>query len=281
MLTPFEKLWMRASEWNVEITETRETESSVLGFGLWNSQPVVLKVIKRVGDEWRSGAVLSAFDGAGTVRVHKFADGAILLERLDPGTELVDPVRTGHDEDATAILAEVIQRMDNHEPPAGCATVFDWQRGFDRYLSRHGPRPIPVALAEKAKDVYQNLANTQTRTTLLHGDLHHYNVLLDKDRGWLAIDPKGVVGELEYELGAIIRNPVELPDLYLAHNVVERRLLLLTNLLGLDYQRALSWCFAQAVLSAIWDIEDGFEVEANNHALRLAEVIEELMFDTL
>ena len=42
---------------------------------------------------------------------------------------------------------------------------------------------------------------------LLHGDLQHYNVLLDKDRGWVAIDPKGVVGELEYEVGALLRNP--------------------------------------------------------------------------
>lgn len=273
--------WIQATEWEVVIEETLETESSIIGFGRWNDQSVVLKAIKRVGDEWQSGAVLSAFDGGGTVRVHKFADGAILLEQLHPGTELVDLVRAGRDDEATAILADVIRRMADHEPPAGCPTVFDWQRGFERYLKRSAPGSIPLGLVEKAKEVYQNLADTQTSTTLLHGDLHHYNVLLDQDRGWLAIDPKGVVGELEYELGAIIRNPVELPDLYLTRDGVERRLLLLTNLLGLNYERALSWCFAQAVLSAIWDIEDGFEVKANHSALRLAEVIEELMFDTL
>jgi streptomycin 6-kinase len=43
---------------------------------------------------------------------------------------------------------------------------------------------------------------------LLHGDLQHYNVLLDRKRGWLAIDPKGVVAEGEFELGAALRNPI-------------------------------------------------------------------------
>jgi streptomycin 6-kinase len=40
-------------------------------------------------------------------------------------------------------------------------------------------------------------------------DLHHYNVLSDSGRGWLAIDPKGLVGEVEYEVGAAIRNPID------------------------------------------------------------------------
>lgn len=58
------------------------------------------------------------------------------------------------------------------------------------------------------------LAASQDETTLLHGDLHHYNVLSDVRRGWLAIDPKGVIGEVEYEAGAIFRNPNEMPDLF-------------------------------------------------------------------
>lgn len=51
-------------------------------------------------------------------------------------------------------------------------------------------------------------------------DLQHYNVLFDDARGWLAIDPKGVVGEVEYEIGAILRNPIERPDLFAAPEIV-------------------------------------------------------------
>jgi streptomycin 6-kinase len=270
--TPHEQLASKAAEWNVSIAETRETEGSLLGFGLTNGDPVVLKV-SSFSDEMNSGTVLEAFQGAGTVRVHQSDHGVVLLERLDPATALVELVRARRDDEATHILANTIRQMANHEPPPGCPTLFDWALGFDRYSGEHRDGPVSLHLAHEAAEIYRSLAATQLKTMLLHGDLHHYNVLFDSKRGWIAIDPKGVVGELEYELGAVIRNPVELPDFYISRTVVERRLKQLTDALGLNYDRALRWAFAQAVLSAIWDVEDGFTITADHPSLRLAEVI--------
>jgi streptomycin 6-kinase len=271
-----EKLKSRAAEWNLTISETRETETSLLGFGERRGTRVVLKVSK-VDDELNSGSVLEAFEANGTVTAYKSEPGAVLLERLEPGTELVELVRAGNDEEATRILADVIGQMANHKPPPGCPTVFDWARGFDRYITVGGDGPISLELAQQAKEIYRWLAESQKQTMLLHGDLHHYNVLFDTRRGWVAIDPKGVVGELEYELGAVIRNPVENPDLYLSREVVERRLKALTTALHLDYERALGWSFAQAVLSVIWGLEDGFFVADDHPMLRLARVIKPLL----
>jgi streptomycin 6-kinase len=272
MLAPIEQLTSKAAEWNVAIVEIRETEGSLLGFGLSNGNRVVLKV-SSLSDEMSSGTMLRAYQGAGTVRVYESDHAAVLLERLDPATELVELVRAGRDDEATHILANTIGLMANHEPPPGCPSLFDWARGFDRYTSEHTDGPIPPHLAHEAAGIYRDLAATQRETMLLHGDLHHYNVLFDSNRGWVAIDPKGVVGELEYELGAIIRNPVELPDFYVSRTVSERRLKQLTDALGLNYDRALRWTFAQAVLSAIWSVEDGVTVTADHPSLRLAEVI--------
>jgi streptomycin 6-kinase len=154
--------------------------------------------------------------------------------------------------------------------------VFDWARGFDRYLETKDAQ-VPRDLVMEARELYLALANTQQRTMLLHGDLQHYNVLFDTERGWVAIDPKGVIGELEYEVGALLRNPVEQPELFTSAAIVERRLQTLTKALNLDYQRALEWSYAQAVLSAIWDIEDGFTVTLEHHTLRLAKTIQALM----
>ena len=70
---------------------------------------------------------------------------------------------------------------------------------------------------------------------LLHGDLQHYNVLFDNERGWVAIDPKGVVGEWEYEVGPLLRNPVEQPELFANPAIINRRLELLTTLLPLNH----------------------------------------------
>jgi streptomycin 6-kinase len=278
MQSAFDRLAKYSRQWDVAIEKTFETESSVLAFGERNSSRVVLKIIKQLGDEWHSGDILRAFDGDGAVKVHESQAGAILLERLDPGDELVKLVRDGNDERATEILAQVINQLANHAAPPGCATVFDWALGFDRYLDTNH-KQLPAALVHKAHDLYQHLANSSSRTMLLHGDLHHYNVLFDAKRGWVAIDPKGVVGELEYEIGAILRNPNDFRqmDFLASRDAIERRLRILTNSLQLDYRRTLQWSFAQAVLSAIWGVEDGYTVQSTDPGLRLAGTIEAML----
>ena len=256
MNSPLDQLQTKAAEWNVELEEILETPGSVLGFGIRICDRVVLKISKHAGDESHSGKVLRAFGGDGAVGVYECETGAVLLERLEPGDQLVDLVKRGKDEAATLILAEVMEKLAHHEAPVECPTVADWGRGFDRYLES-GDQQIPLELVHEARELYQELASSQRTTMLLHGDLQHYNVLFDNDHGWVAIDPKGVVGELEYEVGAILRNPVDLPEYYTTPAIINRRLRTLTDLLNLDHSRALNWSFAQAVLSAIWQVEDG------------------------
>jgi streptomycin 6-kinase len=277
MAAPIDQLTRRAGEWRVTVEKSFETDTSVLAFGLREGSPVVLKIIKHSGDEWKSGEILRAFNGDGMVRVYESEPGAVLLERLLPGNDLVNMVKEGNDEEATQILADVIKRMANHRPPPDCPTVFDWARGFDRHL-QSGDQHVPNDLVHEAQELYLNLATSSSQTMLLHGDLQHYNLLFDEIRGWTSIDPKGVVGELEYELGAIIRNPIELPDFFTSREVVQRRLRVLTDTLDLNYQRALQWSFAQAVLSAIWEVEDCHLVETDHAALVLAQTIK-LMLD--
>ena len=274
-----EQLKAKAAEWNVTLDETRETPTSLLGFGVREGRGVVLKMTKYDGDESYSGRILQAFAGDGAIRVHEFETGAVLLERLEPGEQLVNLVKHGKDEEATRILAQVIGKLRGHQAPTECPTVADWGRGFDRYLQSNN-KDIPRELVHEAYSLYQQLTASQRTTMLLHGDLQHYNVLFDRHRGWVAIDPKGVVGELEYEIGALLRNPVEVPELFTNPATINRRLEILTNALELDHTRILSWCFAQSVLSAIWDIEDGYPIEPNHAALLIAHSLRQLRRDT-
>ncbi len=263
-------------DWSVVVNQTLETESSLIGFGTRGDQPVVLKVIRRPGDEWRSGEMLDAFDGKGVVRVYEYVEGAVLLEQLIPGNSLVGMVLNGRDDEATEILADVIQRMSPRQLVKAPVTVEDWAKGFERYAAS-GDAQIPGSLVEEGQRVYLELCASQSSPILLHGDLHHYNVLFDYDRGWVAIDPKGVVGEIEYEIGALLRNPYDNPELFVQPGTVERRLKRLASRLNLDFRRALAWGFAQAVLSAIWGVEDGFRVDARNPGIRLAEAIRPML----
>ena len=267
----------RVREWRVVVDQILETESSLIGFGTRRSQPVVLKLIRQPGDEWRSGEILDAFEGKGVARVYEYVESAVLLERLSPGNSLVGIAVNGGDDEATEILADVIQKMSPRQLVKASVAVEDWAKSFERY-SASGDYQVPKHLVDDGYQMYMELCGSQSSPRLLHGDLHHYNVLLDSDRGWLAIDPKGVVGEIEYEVGAILRNPYEKPELFARRSTVERRLKCLATRLNLDFGRALRWGFAQAVLSAIWTVEDGFAVDAHNSGIVLAEVIRP-MFD--
>lgn len=269
------ELKLKAAEWNVSLDEIRETATSVLGFGTRDDIRVVLKITTQLGDESHSGEVLRAYDGDGAVRVYESEMGAVLVERLEPGEQLVDVVKRGGDDEATKILAEVITKLANHEAPVVCPTVADWGFGFNRYL-QSGDEQIPRGVVQEAHEMYEELVSSQRRTMLLHGDLQHYNVLFDNERGWTAIDPKGVVGELEYELGPLLRNPIELPALINPERI-KRRLEILTTALQLDYSRALRWSYSQSILSAIWDIEDGHPLKPNNPSLLLARTVKQIV----
>jgi streptomycin 6-kinase len=185
-------------------------------------------------------------------------------------------VLDGRDEEATEIIASVVRRMAHPRGLSGAATVEAWVEGFQRYLGSRD-RSVPVPLVERGQQAYLALCGSQRETRLLHGDLQHSNVLLSSDRGWVAIDPKGVVGEVEYEVGASLRNPVERPDLFATVTAVERRIEIFVARLNIDAERALRWAFAQAVLSALWSIEDGATVDATNPALSLARAIEPML----
>lgn len=271
-IAPSDRRDTLARQWRVIVEESFETSTSLIASGQRDDLGVVLKVVKNPGDEWRSGEVLKAFDGRGMVRVYEHVDGAMLLERLDPGSALVDLTLGGRDEEATSILAEVIAAMAPNVSVPGCATVHDWAKGFARYVAS-GDKQVPAPLVAQAHRLYVDLCDSQRNPRLLHGDLQHYNVLFDRDRGWLAIDPKGVIGEIEYEIGAALRNPSERPDLFVEPATIERRLRQFTSALGLNYPRALAWGFAQAVLSAIWLVEDGFPVNANTSSIQLAHAM--------
>jgi len=271
-----DRIQKHAREWRVAVEDSFETATSAIAFGKHHQKPVVLKVVKRPGDEWRSGEILEAFDGGGIVRVYEHAPGAVLMERLRPGNSLASLALNGRDEEATEILGAVIQQMSAIErsssDESSFTTVHDWAGGFERYIAS-GDKKIPRHLVEAGQRIYLHLCASLRQPRLLHGDLQHYNVLFDSDRGWVAIDPKGVVGDLEYELGAILRNPFEQPDLFLSVMTIEKRLKQLTSRLSLDLERARAWVFAQAVLSAIWDIEDGFVVNEGTSSVRLAQTV--------
>ena len=202
---------------------------------------------------------LRLYGGCGAVRLLD-ADpdrGALLLERLQPGTPLTTVT---DDEQATVIAARVMRELWRPAPREhSFPTVGDRAAGLRKLRDHYGggTGPLPTALVEQAEALFAELLDSMAEPVLLHGDLHHGNILAAQRRPWLAIDPNGVVGEPAYEVGSLLRNPWPQPwavpeiDCILA-----RRLDVLADELGIERARLHGWGLAQAVLSAWWCIED-------------------------
>jgi streptomycin 6-kinase len=206
-------------------------------------------------------AAMRLYDGHGIARLLEAdsACGMMLFERLLPGTPLTSIT---NDEQATRIAAQVMRDLWV-KPPVDHAfsSVADWIAGMGK-LRPHfggGTGPFPDHLLDQAERLFAELLASSDAPVLLHGDLHHDNILAAQRAPWLAIDPKGVTGEPAYEVGALMRNPIgveQWPDL---RRVLSRRFDILHEMLGFDRQRMIAWSLAQAVLSAWWFIEDGYE----------------------
>jgi streptomycin 6-kinase len=199
---------------------------------------------------------MAVFRGHGVARVLEHEPGAVLLEELRPGIPLVGLVRANRDVEATEALVGVIDAMVRIVPEtAGIRTAAEYGAGFERHMEAGDFGTVSRELASFARDVYSDLCATQGPTRLLHGDLQHFNVLLDSERGWVAIDAKGVVAELEFELSAALRNP-DGPSHLFTEKEIRRRIGQFAGGLALDAKRIGAWAFSSAVLSVIWMLED-------------------------
>ncbi|WP_052120604.1 aminoglycoside phosphotransferase family protein [Inquilinus limosus] len=275
-LSPIE-LWL--DRWELEPDgEAIERNGAHVAFVRRGDTRAVLKVLKPNSDEMLGPVMLAHYRGRSAVRVLGHEQNAVLLERALPGTELTGTVLAGRDDEAVRILCGVIADLHRDDPPPGpWPTVEDWGRAFARYRAGEPHSEIPPALLDRAETEFMDLCASQGRRFLLHGDLHHENVLDGGDRGWLVIDPKGVIGELAYETGAGLRNPGGAEDLYNDPRHIARRVRILAETLDLPEQRILRWSFAQAVLSALWHVEDGDDDEDVAAAIATAAVMRSLL----
>ena len=242
-----------------------------------DGQEVVLKVGVANPEFWTEIDALSLFGGQGMVQLLDVDRelGAMLLERLKPGMMLV---HLEDDEEATTIVGQVMAQLWRSLPEHNnFPTVRRWARGLDRMrgIYNGGTGPLPTHMVEKAETLFSELLESMDEAVLLHGDLHHYNILSAERAPWLALDPKGVIGEPAYEVGALLRNPcpqlIKNPDV---ERITARRVDQLASELSFDRQRIIGWGIAQAVLSAWWSTEDhghGWE-----YGIRCAEILSSL-----
>jgi len=173
------------------------------------------------------------------------------LERALPGTTLDTLCAQGRDDEATQILCDIAERLQSaHAATEGWPIIANKSAEFARYKPTGR---LTQAVIDCAAQVFHELAASQRNPVLLHGDLHHENILRDDAHGWLAIDPKGIVAELAYEFAAPLRNP-DLPSVTLER--MNARVEIICTRLKLERRRVLGWAFARNTLVALWVVHN-------------------------
>jgi streptomycin 6-kinase len=213
----------------------------------------VLKVSPHVAETRTEIAALALWDGRGAARLLAAEPrlGGLLLERIEPGTMLVEESF----EAATRIAAEVLLELWQPAVEADALRSLEsWCNAFvrNRHALARGVAGFPQALFERADALRLELLASTTEPVALHGDLHHFNILGSERAGWLAIDPKGLVGDRCFDVCQFLRNPAPV-----SASDNSRRLDIFCAELGLDRRRARDWCLVHAVLDTLWALEDG------------------------
>jgi streptomycin 6-kinase len=203
---------------------------------------------------------LRLYAGRGACRILEAdADkGMLLLERLRPGSMLVE---LKDDDQTTEIAAEVMKKIHCPVPKQeGFLSVRGWFDELKKLRPRFGggTGPFPEKSFAIAEGLIRDLFAENCPQVLLHGDFHHFNIL-SSGRGWLVIDPKGVAGPAEYEVGPFLFNPYNIIlEEQEAIRRTQRRIAIFAERLDFDPPRLRAWAICHSVLSSFWDMaEDG------------------------
>lgn len=254
----------RARLWHLETLGTPfSTHSSKLLAATRHGWPVMLK-ITNAPEEIIGSAVLEWWGGAGAVEVLDREGNAVLMERPTGRRSLLGLCLTGDDAGPIDVLCGVIEQL--HTPrnttPPEVASLNDWCADL---LKSNVPDPDIQAGRRLAVEMLQ----TPRDLVMLHGDIHHRNVLDGEARGWLAIDPKGIFGERAFEYVNIFRNPTAAIASDPAQ--FQRRVAQICARAQLDRARLLQWIAAFCALSICWDYyPDGQESDSDRTILALA-----------
>ncbi|RAP75686.1 aminoglycoside phosphotransferase family protein [Paenibacillus montanisoli] len=231
----------------------------VLRAKLSDGKPAVLKLSFMKDELSREVHALRAFEGRGAVHVLEADEemGVALLEGVNPGTPLSAIEDDTH---ATEIFCNVFRRLHLPAPSGQLYPIMKQHfAAIERYRERFDDAdltaPLPESWVENAEECLSYLISTTSENLLLHGDLHHENIIRQGEEQWAVIDPKGIIGDIHFDTIQYLLNYEDRGGD--CEQVLRRRIAIMAEELGLDPRRIAMWGVVRGVLEACWTIEDG------------------------
>jgi streptomycin 6-kinase len=212
--------------------------------------PAMLKIAVE-SEEQFGGFLMSWWAGRGAAQVLAHESPALLMERAENNVSLTNLARNGSDDDASRIICAAIAVLHKQidRPPFDLIPLTSWFEDLALAAAQYGG--ILTACAATARE----LLETPQEVVVLHGDVHHENILHFGSRGWLAIDPKRLIGERGFDYANLFCNPEA--EIATATGRLARQVGVVVEAAGLERKRLLQWILAWAGLSAAWWLQDG------------------------
>ncbi len=233
--------------------------------GYQNKKLIILKVGMDKKALEKEAACLKIFSSYGAIDVLASDSSMILMELANPGVSLKE-FFPGNDEKASNILCSVIKKLHSAELPKEHAFqhVSELLKAFDDNST------IPKQVLNKARFLRDNLLDSCKQEVLLHGDLHHDNIIKNND-AWVAIDPKGFVGDPAFELAAYLSNPIPvLLEQDSPREIIRKRIYFFSKQLELSEKRIKDWLYVKSALCWVWSLQDNLD---SRYWERLLEVL--------
>jgi streptomycin 6-kinase len=195
---------------------------------------------------------LLAFQGPNCVKLINYNDDeqSLTLEKLQ-GPTLKSFFKSKEEAHSIDIAQELISKLH--------AQTFNLKEfpSFEKlFKALDTPLDIPQEHAKRAQIAIKPILNSPLNRVLLHGDLHHENIMQHKGN-WVMIDPQGYVGEAAFEACPFIRNPI--PEIGNHKDLIAARIKNFANFFGISMQRMLCMFYATTIVGCIWQREENFD----------------------
>jgi streptomycin 6-kinase len=223
---------------------------------------------------------LRHFSGSGSIKIldYDFDNSALLLEAALPGIPLN---ATQSKKEAISAYGKVVRAISLvPKPSQDFSQDFPHVRTWLECIEKINDDRINPAWIEKARFLKQYLLSSSQaeQEYLCHGDLHFDNVVSQGDH-FLAIDPKGIIGEMAFEASAFdLINTEEIENPNFDSTILLDRIHQLAAALKLNPERLLGWIFLRIMLSIQWSIEDQGDP---SRRIKMAEKIYPILLKSL
>jgi len=246
-------------KWN--LSNCRPCTQMSMNFICFGESPdfgeVALKVGVPYSDLFCEMKALSLYNGRNICKCYDYDVelGAMVLERVSPGVQLKalsdseDRINFGSD----VIAGLPLQLEDATELPAYSQWV---EKAFKRAREENKVGEKMLYYINEAESLFKEIEVCDKRKVLLHGDLHHENILQDNNGQWKAIDPKGVIGPLSMEAARFIQNELSFVALEERLSSFGRMTEVFSEKLETSKRIIAACTFVLMVLSICWCFED-------------------------